>query len=201
MTIAATKARRESFLGRGSGFYLLGLLLRLDVRHDILPRPPPRTKHRYHQTRNGYGRRQIGAGIHVPRVLLGGPDAIHEHGVEAGPPEQERRGPGGPRVELVVQRPRAQHANGVCAQDGGHDELGRHALGDLVRGVLIRADEVESERRDQRPARGPGPPGGAEEEEEQNVRGQKAGGECGREEYVLRHEAPVDGPLVEELPV
>lgn len=163
----------------------------------VPPRAPPHARDLRRQRTHHDARAGRRAGENIPRPLLRRPQRVDAHRVRAAVPRQERRRPRDPRVELVVQRARAQHADRDAAQHRRQHEARRDAPrdGDLV----VRLGEDHADRVEQRgPLRGGEPARDGEGGEEGGVQAEQAEREGLGEEGGLRHEAPVDGPFVEE---
>lgn len=100
----------------------------------LVSRSPPhaancRSQHTHHDPRTLRRR-----WIHIPRPLLRGPERILHHRMEPCFPQKKRSSPGNVRIELVVQRPGAEHAYGDGGENRGHNERGGYAESD---GVLV----------------------------------------------------------------
>lgn len=183
------------------------VVLLLLPRLKIPRRPPPHPHHLHHQRAHHHARAHGRARVHVPRPLLRGPQRILQHGMQPRAPRQERRRPRDPRVKLVVQRARAQHAHGNAGQRRGEHEARVDAAGGVQQlvGLLLLGEEDEAGGRGEgRGAvallrlRGAEPARRGEGGEGEDVEGEEGDGEGGGEEGGFGDEAPVDGPFVEE---
>lgn len=92
----------------------------------LVPRSIPHASHRSSKHLHHNHRAEVGAGKDVPRILLRTPQGILQDRMVASAPEKSGSRPYNPRVELVVERSCAQHANRIGRKYCRQDEPGCH---------------------------------------------------------------------------
>lgn len=91
----------------------------------------PHTYYRRRENLHYNHRAEVSAGEDIPSVLLRSPQGILEDWVVTCTPEKSRSRPHNPRIELVVQRSCAQHANRICRENSRQDKSWCHSCRDL----------------------------------------------------------------------